>query len=52
MGSSLGIMADSGHFQTAVSFRILGVFWSGFLHTTSLMRSNNRFSHLFGIFNF
>ena len=27
-------------------------FWSGFLHTTTLMCSSNSFSHLFGILNF
>ena len=52
MGYSPCIVANFGHFQNAVIFRILGVFWSGFLHTTTLMRTYNRFSHLFGIFNF
>ena len=33
-------------------FQILGVVWSGFLHTTTLMCSYNRFLHFFGIFNF
>ena len=51
MGYSQGIVGDSGHFETARFFPILGVFWSGFLLTTALMRSNNRFLYLFGIFN-
>ena len=50
--SPCSIMANFGHFQNAVIFRILGVFWSGFLYTTCLMWSYNCFSHLFGIFNF
>ena len=52
MGYSPCIVADSGHFQTDVIFRILGVLWSGFLHITTSMWSWNRFSYLFGIFNF
>ena len=32
--------------------RILGVFSSGVLHTTTLLWSYNRFSYLFNIFNF
>ena len=52
MGYSPCILANFGHFQNAFISRILGVFWSGFLHTTTLMWSYNHFSHLFGIFNF
>ena len=52
MGYSPCILANFGHFQNALIFRILGVFCSGFLHTTTLKWSYNHFSHLFGIFNF
>ena len=52
MGYSPCILANFGHFQNALIFRILGVFWSGFLHTTTLMWSYNHFLHLFGVFNF
>ena len=48
----LTILANVRHFQNALIFRILSVFWSGVLHTPTLTRSYNRFSHLFGIFNF
>ena len=46
------IVANFGHFRNAVIFRILGVFWSGFLDRTTVMWSYNHFSHLFGILNF
>ena len=46
------ILANFGQFQHAVVFRILKVFWSGFMHTTTLMWSHNRISHLFGFFKF
>ena len=49
---SLCVVANFDHFQNAPIFRILDVFWSGFLHTTTLMLSYNRFSHLLSIFNF
>ena len=39
MGYSPCIVANFGHFQNAVIFRILGVFWSGFLRRTTLMWS-------------
>ena len=51
-GYSLCVVANFGQFQNALMFGILGVFWSGFFYKTSLMWSENRFSHLFGIFNF
>ena len=47
---SLCIVANFGHFQKLVIFRILGVFWSRFLYRVTLMRSQCRFSHVF--FNF
>ena len=37
MGYSLCIVAIFGHFQNALIFPILAVFWSGFLHRTTLM---------------
>ena len=46
------VVANFGHFQNALIFPILGVFWSAFLHTANIMWSYNRFSHLLGIFNF
>ena len=49
MGYSPCILANFGHFQNALIFRILGVFGSGFLHPTTLMWSYIHFSHLFGI---
>ena len=52
MGFSPCILANFGHFQNALIFRILGVFRSGFLHPTTLMWWYIHFSHLFGIFNF
>ena len=51
VGYSPCIVADSGYFQTGVIFPILGGFGAVFFHTTTLITSNNRFSHLFGIFN-
>ena len=47
---SLSIVANFGHFQKLVIFRILGVFWSRFLHRVTLMRCQCPFSHL--LFNF
>ena len=52
MGYSPCIVVNVSSFQNAVIFRILGVSWTGFLHTTTLMWWANRFSHVFGIFNF
>ena len=52
MGYSPCILANVRHFQNALIFRILSVFWSGFLHTVTLIRPYNGFSHIFGIFNF
>ena len=37
MGYSLCIEAIFGHFQNALIFRILAVFWSRFLHRTAVM---------------
>ena len=48
MGYSLGKMAD---FQKRLLCPIFGVFSSGFLRRTTLMWLNNRFSHLFSIFD-
>ena len=52
MGYSLCIVAIFGNFQNALIFGILGGFLSGFLHTTTLMWSYNRFSHRLGNFYF
>ena len=52
MGYRPCILANFRHFQNALIFRILSVFWSGVLDTPFLIRSYNGFSHLFGIFNF
>ena len=49
MGYSLSKMAD---FQNRLISWIFGVFSSGYLHRTTLMGLYNRFSHVFGIFNF
>ena len=49
---SLCVVANFGHFENALIFWILGVFWSRFLHTTNRKCSYERFSHPFGIFNF
>ena len=45
-------LAIFGNFQNALSFRILAVFSSRFLHRTTLMCLYKRFSHVFRIFNF
>ena len=50
MGYSLCIVAIFGHFQNALIFRILAVFWSRFLHRTTLMCLYKRFSHVLGKF--
>ena len=52
MGYSPCILANFGHFQNALIVRILYLFWSGFLHISTLMWSYNHFSRRFGIFNF
>ena len=52
MGYSLCIAANFGHLQNALIFPRLDVFLNRFFHTTTLMWSYNRFSHLFSIFNF
>ena len=49
MGYSLSKMAD---FQNGLNSRIFGVFGSGFLPKTTVMILQNRFSHVFCIFNF
>ena len=51
-GYRLCVVANFAHFQSSVSFRMLGVLWSGFLPPTIVMCSYNRFLHLFGISNF
>ena len=52
MGYSPCIVANFGHFQNAVIFRILGVFWSGFLHTNpfhllSCVHINEQFPYIY-----
>ena len=49
MGYSLCMMAD---FQTGLISRIFGVFWSGFLHRTTVNHLYSGFSHVFWNFNF
>ena len=49
MGYSTCKMAD---FQIYLISPIFGVFWSRFLHKTTLLLLWNGFSHVFGIFNF
>ena len=49
MGYSLCKMAD---FQNYLISPIFCVFWSRFLHKTTLLLLWNGFSHVFGIFNF
>ena len=49
MGYSLCRMAD---FQNGLISRIFGVFWSGFLHRTTVNDLCNGFSHVFWNFNF
>ena len=49
---SLSIVANFGHFQKLVIFRILAVFWSRFLHRVTLMRSQCRFFACFLNFYF
>ena len=41
------MVANFGHFQNALILLILGVFWSGFLHTTTIMWSDNPYLHFF-----
>ena len=50
MGYSLCIVAIFGHFQNALIFRILVVFWKSFLRRTTCLYK--RFSHVLGNFNF
>ena len=42
-------MAD---FQNGLTSRIFGLFWSGFLHRTTVNDFQNRFGHFFGILIF
>ena len=49
---SLCLVAIFGHFQNALIFRILAVFWSRFLHRTTAMCCRNVFSMFLCIFNF
>ena len=51
-GYSLCLMVIFGNFQNALIFRILGVFWSRFLHRTTAMCCRNVFSIFSCIFNF
>ena len=51
-GYSLWLVAIFGSFQNALIFRILGVFWSRFLHRTTAMCCRNVFSMFFCILNF
>ena len=52
MGYSLCIVAIFSHFQNTLIFRILAVFQSCFLHRTTLMCFQKRFSHVLGNFIF
>ena len=49
---SLCLVAIFGHFQNALIFPILAVFWSGFLHRTTAMCCRNVFSMFLCIFIF
>ena len=49
MGYSLCMMAD---FQNGLISRIFDVFWSGFLHRTTVNDLYNGFSYVFWNFNF
>ena len=49
MGYSLCMMAN---FQNGLISRIFGVFWSGFLHRTTLNDLGNGISHVLWNFNF
>ena len=49
MGYSLCMMAD---FQNGLFSRLLGVFWSGFLHRTTLNDLKMDFDMFFGILRF
>ena len=44
---SLCMVANFGHFGNVVIFRVLGVFWSPFLHKTTLMRFYSCFWYAF-----
>ena len=46
MGYSLCVVAIFGHFQNALIFGILAVFWSRFLHRTILLCLQKGFSHV------
>ena len=49
---SLCLVAIFGHFQNALIFPILAVFWSRFFHGTTAMCCRNVFSNFLCIFNF
>ena len=49
---SLRVVAIFGHFQNALIFLILALFWSRFLHRTTAMCCRNVFSMILCIFNF
>ena len=49
---SLCLVAIFGHFQNALIFRLLAVFWSRFLHRTTAMCCRNVFSMFLCIFKF
>ena len=50
MGYSLCIVAIFGHFQNALTFRILAFFSSRFLHRTTVMCLKKHFWHVLGFF--
>ena len=52
MGYSLCIVGIFGHFQNALIFGILGVFWSCFMHRTTLMCLQKGFSYFEAILFF
>ena len=52
MGYSLCIVAIFGHFQNALIFRILAVFWSRFLRRTTVNVLVETFFACFRQFNF
>ena len=51
-GYSLCILAIFANFQNGLIFPVLAVFWSRFLHNTTVMCFYSSFSHVFRIFNF
>ena len=49
---AFALVAIFGHFQNALIFPVLAVFWSRFLHRTTAMCCRNVFSMFLCIFNF